>query len=465
MRARISLFVAALLSGCATAPQYKPPEVAAAPAFKEQGPWVAAGTDMPAVAEWWHSFGDSTLDTLMPRIEAGSPSLAAAVARYDQAAAQVRRERADLLPSVNAGADVARSRVSAGRPPSAPGSATYSDRSLGASLSYELDLFGRIRNSVQQASAGAQASEADLAATRLALQTRLASIYFDLRGLDARLALLRESVSAFQRAYDLTATRHDGGIASGVDVSRAATILANARAELDAVAAARARDEHAIAILIGEAPANFSLPVEGHLIDAPAIPVALPSTLLQRRPDLVAAERRVAAANAGIGVARAALFPRVTLGGQGGFETIHGDILSASNSFWALGPLSAVASIFDGGARRANVRIARAQFDESAALYRGAVLDAFREVEDDLATARNLASQERNQLDAATAAARTRDLAMTRYRDGASDYLEVVTAQTAALDAQRALLITRAAQLGVATDMVRALGGLYPQAQ
>ena len=465
MRARVSLLAAALLSGCATAPHYAPPEVAAAPAFKEQAPWVAAGTDMPAVAEWWHIFGDATLDALMPRIEAGSPSLAAAVARYDQAAAQVRRERADLLPSVGAGADLDRARVSAGRPPTAPGAATYSDKSLGASLSYELDLFGRIRNSVRQASAGAQASEADLAATRLALQTRLAGLYFDLRGLDARLALLRESVAAFQRAYDLTSTRHGGGIASGLDVSRAATILANARAELDGVAAARARDEHAIAILIGEAPANFSLPVADRLIDAPAIPVALPSTLIQRRPDLVAAERRVAAANAGIGVARAALFPRVTLGAQGGFETIHGDILSASNGFWALGPLAVAASIFDGGARRANVRIARARFDESAALYRGAVLDAFREVEDNLASARILALQERNQLDAATAAARTRDLAMTRYRDGASDYLDVVTAQTAALDTQRALLITRTAQLGIATDMVRALGGVYPKAE
>lgn len=465
MRARFSLLAVALLSGCATAPHYAPPELPTVPAFKEQGPWVTAGTDMPATAEWWRIFGDTTLDTLIPRIEAGSPSLAAAVARYDQAAAQVRRERADLLPSVNAGADVSRARVSAGRAPTAPGSATYSDRSVGASLSYELDLFGRIRNSVRQASAGAQASEADLAATRLALQTQLASIYFDLRGLDARLALLRESVSAFQRAYDLTSTRHGGGIASGLDVSRAATILANARAELDAVAAARARDEHAIAILIGEAPANFSLPVIDQLVEAPAIPVGLPSTLLQRRPDLVAAERRVAAANAGIGVARAALFPRVTLGAQGGFETIHGDILSASNGFWALGPLAAMASIFDGGARRANVRIARAQFDEAAARYREAVLDAFREVEDNLATARNLASQERNQLDAATAADRTRDLAMTRYRDGASDYLEVVTAQTAALDARRALLITRSTQLGVAADMVRALGGSYPQGQ
>jgi multidrug efflux system outer membrane protein len=464
MRASASLLVVALLSGCATAPHYARPETPAVPAFKEQGPWITAGTDLPATGEWWHMFGDATLDTLIPRVETGSPSLAAAVARYDQATAQVRRERADLLPSVNAGADAERARVSAGRPPTAPGAATYSDRSLGASLSYELDLFGRIRNSVRQASASAQASEADVAATKLALQTRLASIYFDLRGLDARLALLRESVAAFQRAYDLTSTRHGGGIASGLDVSRAATILANARAELDGVAAARARDEHAIAILIGEAPANFSLPVVDRLIDAPAIPVGLPSTLLQRRPDLVAAERRVAAANAGIGVARAALFPRVTLGGQAGFETIHGDILSAANSFWALGPLSAVASIFDGGARHANLRVARAEFDETAALYRGAVLDAFREVEDNLATARILALQERNQLDAANAAERTRDLAMTRYRDGASDYLEVVTAQTAALDARRALLITQTAQLAVTTDMVRALGGGYSQA-
>lgn len=464
MRASSALLAATLLAGCATAPDYVRPAVPVTPAFKEQGPWTLAGTDVPPAGEWWLVFRDPVLDDLMPRVTAANPTLAAAVARYDQAAAQVRRARADLLPSIDVGADVGRERLSAGRPVALSGAATYTDVTVGASLAYELDLFGRVRNGVREARVGAEASEADLAATRLALQARLATIYFDMRGLDARLTLLRDSVAAFQRAYDLTSTRHDGGIASGLDVSRARTVLANARAEVDSVSAARARDEHAIAILLGEAPASFSLPVKERQAEPPAIPVGLPSTLLQHRPDVVAAERRVAAANARIGVARAALFPRVTLGAQGGFEAVRGDILSASNAFWALGPLSTLLSVFDGGARRANVRITRAQFDEASASYRETVLDAFREVEDDLASARHLAGQERNLLDAARSAERTADLALTRYRDGASDYLEVVTAQTAALDAQRALLTTRSEQLRVATDLVRALGGLYPAA-
>jgi multidrug efflux system outer membrane protein len=285
-----------------------------------------------------------------------------------------------------------------------------------------------------------------------------------MRGLDAREVLLRETVTAFQRAYDLTDTRHSGGIASGIDVSRAQSQLAGAKAELDAVAADRAADEHAIAVLIGESPSTFSLPVVDTLIAPPAIPAALPSTLLERRPDIAAAERRVAAANAQIGVARAALFPTVTLGGAGGFEAASGSLLRSDNSFWALGPLSAALSIFDGGARRANIRISRAQYDEAAANYRETVLTAFREVEDDLAAGRHLIDQERNQRDAAAAAERTRDLAMTRYRDGAADFLEVTIAQTAALDAERSLLAVRARQLSVATDTVRALGGLYEAA-
>jgi multidrug efflux system outer membrane protein len=268
-------------------------------------------------------------------------------------------------------------------------------------------------------------------------------------------------VAAFQRAFDLTDTRHSGGIASGIDVSRAQSQLSSAKAELESVAIDRARDEHAIAVLIGESPSTFSLPIVDGELAPPAIPASLPSTLLERRPDIAAAERRVAAANAQIGVARAALFPSVTLGAEGGYQAVRGSLLSASNTFWALGPLSAAMAIFDGGARRANVRISRAQYDEAAANYRETVLTAFREVEDDLAAGRHLIDQERNQREAAVAAERTRDLALTRYRDGAADYLEVTIAQTAALDAERALLDLRAQQLATATDTVRALGGLY----
>jgi outer membrane protein, multidrug efflux system len=455
------LFTAVALAGCSLAPPDRRPDVPVATAYKEAGPWQQAGVAVPPTGKWWQIFGDPDLNVLEERIEAGSPSLAAAIARYDQAAAQVQRARADLFPQIGVSAEYGRTRVSARRPLASNGAQTYNDGVVGASLSYELDLFGRLRNNVRANRAAAAASAADVGAVRLGLQAQLASIYFDMRGLDARLVLLRETVAAFQRAYDLTDTRHSGGIASGLDVGRAATQLASAKAELDAVAAARASDEHAIAILVGESPSTFTIAVVNRQVQPPAIPAGLPSTLLERRPDIVAAERRVSEANARIGVARAALFPSVTLGGQGGYETTSGSLLRASNGFWALGPLSAALAIFDGGARRANIRTAVAQFDEASADYRDTVLTAFREVEDNLAAARFLASQERNQQDAVRAAERTRDLALTRYRDGASDYLEVVTAQAAALDTQRALLTLRANQLRVATDLVRSIGGLY----
>lgn len=465
-RARLPLFTGIALpglalAGCATAPAYQPPETPIAAAFKQVDGWVPAAAEARPAQQWWQVFDDPALSALMPRVAADNPDLASAVARYEQALAAVGQARAPLFPQIDAGADLSRERLSAGRP-LASSSALYTERQVGASLSYELDLFGRIRNQLRDARARAAASDADVAALRLGLEAQLAGTYFDMRALDARLELLGETVTAFQRAYQLTETRHGGGIASGLDVSRAATVLANARAELDTVAAARARNEHAIAILIGENPAAFSIPSARQDVLPPIIPVGLPSTLLRDRPDVIAAERRVAAANARIGAARAALFPQVTLGAAGGFQAVRGDILGASSTFWALGPLSALASVFDGGARRAAIRDARAQFDEASATYRATVLNAFREVEDDLATGRHLASRSVNLLAAARAAERTRELALTRYRDGASDYLDVVTAQTAALDAQRALILNRSEQMRIAVDLVRALGGLYP---
>ncbi len=459
MRRLIGSVALVALAGCSLAPPYSIPPSPAAPAYKEAGAWQLAATD-PGAGPWWEAFGDPMLAALERRIEAGNPDLAAAVARYDQARGLLRETRADLYPSVGIGADAQRARVSAGRPLSQGRAATYENYSVGASLAYEIDLFGRVRNSVRADAAAAQASAQDVAGTRLALQSTLADTYFQMRGLDARTVLLRETVAAFQRAYDLTDTRHSGGIASGIDVSRSAALLSSARAELSAVAGERAAFEHAIAALVGESAFSFAIPVAQTMRTPPVFPVGIPSTLLQRRPDVIAAERRITAANARIGVARAAQYPSLTLGGSGGFEAGGGNVLSASNSFWALGPLSAALAIFDGGARRARVRISRAQYDEAAASYRSTVLAAFREVEDALARGAALVAQERDQLAATRAAERTRDLALTRYRDGASDYLEVVTAQTAALDAQRLLLEVQAARLRIAVDTVRAIGGV-----
>ena len=461
-RARVALlWCAALATGaCSVAPDYQPPIVPQPPAYKEARGWQVAGTSVPPTGKWWEIFADPTLSALEERIEGGNLNLQAAAARYEQARGLVRQARADRYPEIDLGAEASRNRLSAGRP--LGGSAVnYSLVSVGPSLSYELDLFGRVRNSVRASEAAAQASASDLAGVRLGLQAQLATAYFDMRGLDARIVLLRQTVEAYQRAFNLTDTRHTGGIASGIDVSRSQNQLSSAKAELSAVDIDRQRDEHAIAVLVGEAPAGFSIAVVDNQAPPPPIPAGLPSTLLERRPDIAAAERRVAAANARIGVARAALFPSVTLGASAGFEAVTGALLTASNGFWALGPLAAGLSIFDGGRRRAGVRIARAEFDETVADYRQTVLVAFREVEDDLASQRFLAAQEADQREAALAAERTRELALTRYRDGASDYLEVVTAQTAALDAERALLDVRSRQVQIATDTIRALGGRY----
>ncbi|MBB6505043.1 multidrug efflux system outer membrane protein [Sphingomonas endophytica] len=446
-------------AACSTAPDYVRPSTAAPAAYKEAAGWQAAGTNPAPPGRWWEVFADPVLTGLEERVVAGNQDLAVAAARYEQARALARQARADRFPQVGVSADVSRDRVSDGRPLAPGGAAPYTVGTVGASLAYELDLFGRVRTSVRASTADAAASAADVAAVTLGLQAQLAGIYFDMRGLDARIVLLRQTVAANERAYQLTETRHGGGIASGIDVSRAQTLLSSARAELSAVGVARQRDEHAIAVLLGELPSTFALAVDDRQLAPPPIPAGLPSTLLERRPDIAAAERRVAAANARIGVARSALFPSVTLGAAGGFEAARGSLLSASNGFWALGPLSAALAIFDGGRRRAGVQRARGEYDEAAASYRQTVLTAFREVEDALASQRLLAAQERDQRTAADAAEHTRELALIRYRDGASDYLEVVSAQTAALDAQRALLTVRSEQLQTATDLIRALGG------
>ena len=455
-----ALAVAGLLAGCSMAPAYQTPAVPTAASYKEVPGWQAAGSAVTAPGSWWQAFGDTTLNALEDQMERGNPSLAAAAARYAQARAQARVAEADLFPQVGAEADYGRSRQSANRPFSPGSTQNFSTATVGTSLSYELDLFGRIRNSVRAATAEAKASGSDLAAVRLGLQASLATDYFNLRGLDARILLLRQTVEAYGKASDLTNTRHEGGVASGIDVSRADAQLASARSELDGVLADRANLEHAIAILLGQSPPSFTLAVSDTALQPPAMPVGVPSTLIERRPDIAAAERRVFAANARIGVARAAFFPTITLGAAGGYEATQGhNLLSASSGFWALGPVGAALTLFDGGARTAQVKTSRAEFDEAAADYRSTVLTAFREVEDDLALSRQLAAQEQDQSQAVRAAEHTRDLALVRYRDGASDYLEVVTAQTAALDAERALLQIHARRLGVAADLVRALGG------
>lgn len=449
-----------LLAACSMAPDYHQPEIAAPVAFKEVAGWTAAQPmDAAARGVWWEAFGDPVLNDLEARAEKASPTLAAALARYDQARASARIEGADLLPTVSAGADATRRRVSGNRFQGNGNAVTYNDYAVGGSLDYELDLWGRIRNSVAAAKADAQASQADMASARLSLQAAVADAYARLRGLDAQAALLRQTVEAFDRAYRLTATRHRGGIASGMDVNRSKTALSNARAQISDIANERAATEHEIAALVGALSSDFSIPAQDRLPALPAMPTGTPSELLQRRPDIAAAERRVFAANAGIGVAKAAYFPSLTLGMTGGWETTRGDLLRSPNSFWGLGPLSALVTLFDGGRRNAQVRLSRAQYEELAAHYRETVLGAFRQAEDAMAAGRHLAAQAVDQRDAAEAAERTSKIAYSRYRDGASDYLEVVTAQTAALEAQRTLLAVETSRMRASISLVKALGG------
>jgi multidrug efflux system outer membrane protein len=460
-RGLISATVSVLaLGACSLAPAYHPPAVTAPVAFKETAGWTqATPRDAEARGDWWTAYDDPILADLEARAAAASPTLAAALARYDEARATARADAADLFPTIGADAQASRDRVSRGRPLSTGTAATYNDYVVGGTASYELDLWGRIRNQVKASRAEAAASQADLAAARLSLQASVADAYFRLRGLDAEAEVLARAVGAYSRAYDLTATRHRGGIASGIDVNRALTVLGNARAQVSAVANQRAATEHELAALTGAIASDFTLTAEVKPLTSPALPIGTPSELLQRRPDIAAAERRVFAANAQIGVARAAFFPSLTLGASGGWQTTGGALLTAPNAFWALGPATALLTVFDGGKRAAQVKISRAQYDEAAANYRGAVLTAFREVEDAVAAIHHLSDEAVSQRDAAQAAQRTSDIAMARYRDGASDYLEVVTAQTDALTAQRSYLAVQTQRLQASIALVKAMGG------
>lgn len=462
-RAKRLLLVAAAasaLTACASAPPYVPPAVSTPTAFKETGPWTpAAPADAQTRGDWWTVYDDATLNDLEARAAKANPGLAAAVAAHDQAVALAAQARAGLFPSLDAAGLASRQRRSDNAPLRNGGVDEYSTRQVTATASYEVDLWGRVRNQVSAGTAQAQASAADLQSVRLSLQADLADSYLALRGLDAQARLLADTAAAYQRALDLTQVRHDGGAANGLDVGRAQTQLATAKAQLTDIAAQRALYEHAIAALVGETASTFSLPAAQIAFSQPQVPVGVPSAILQRRPDIAAAERRAAAANAQIGVAQAARFPALTIAGQAGWQSAGGvDLFEAPNALWLLAPQIA-GSIFDGGRRKAGVEAAKAAHAQAAANYRGVVLAAFRNVEDQLALANRLADEARDQDAAVTSAKRTEDLAMIRYRQGAANYLDVVTAQTAALTAERSALALDTRRLQASVDLIRALGG------
>ncbi len=452
---------AAVLAACSLSPAYSPPAVTMPAAYKETGPWSVAGVgDARTPEDWWTSFQDPTLDGLEARIDKANPTLAAALSAYDQARAFAAEAAADLLPTVSSGGSATYNRQSNNRPLRGGGQPDiYDANSLGAGASYEVDFWGRVRNVVAAGRAEAQAAAGDLATARIGLQAELAGDYLQLRGLDAQDRLLVSTVAAYRRALNLTQSRHTGGVASGLDVDRASAELSGATAQISDVRARRAVYEHAIAALVGEPASSFTIPPAAAPRVIPAVPAGIPSTLLERRPDIAAAERRAFAANREIGVARAAFYPTISLGAQGGFQNAsEANLLTLPNTFWTVGPQMAL-TLFDGGRRHAVVAASKAAFLLASADYRASVLAAFQQVEDQLALANQYADEARDEADAVRASAATTNLSLIRYREGATNYLDVVTAQTAELQAEQTALNLETRRQQVCVDLARALGG------
>jgi NodT family efflux transporter outer membrane factor (OMF) lipoprotein len=450
-----------VLGGCSLAPPLKTPTIPTADAYKEHGPWTQAQpADRLPRDSWWTLYDNAELDDLQKRLIDGNPTLAAALANYAQARAVSDQARAGLFPTLGLNAGVQRARESVNAPLISKSTPRYyDDNTLGGSVSYELDLWGQIRNEVAAGEANAAATAADLENARLSLIAQLADDYIQLRSLDRSSDILDQTVKAYTHAVSLTEQRHDAGIAPGLDVSQAQTQLEAARAQAAQTLAQRALMEHAIAALLGVSASTFSIKPQIVDITLPQIPTGVPATLLQRRPDIAAAQRRMIAANANIGVARAAYFPTLTLGAQGGYQsTAFSNWLTAPSSFWAIGP-NALLSVFDGGLRRAQVAQARAEFDASAANYRGTVVSAFQQVEDDLANLNHYHDAAAEEKAAVDAAQRTLDFSMALYRQGATDYLTVVTSQTALLQNQLQSLNLDTLQLQASVDLILALGG------
>ncbi len=451
---------AVALAACDFSPKYHPPAIVIPASFKESGPWKQANpTDSQPRGPWWEEYGDRTLDGLEAQVDPANPDLAIASANYAEARAFAAEAESNLLPTLTGIGALSSNKQSLHRPLRSAAQPTYfGANTIGLQAGYEVDLWGAVRNLVAAGKAQAQASAATLESVRLILHAELATDYVLLRGFDAQGKLLADTVVAYTRALELTRNRAEGYIASGLDVSRAETQLDSAKAQVSDVAARRAGVEHAIARLVGQPASTFSLPTDLTRIPLPDVPPGVPSLLLLRRPDVAAAERQAAAANQLIGVAEAAFYPTFTIGLGGGIQDTGLNLLSLPNSFWSVGPAISL-PIFNGGLLMAELAAAKAQFDASAANYKATVLDAIQEVEDNLADLHWLALEAKDEDAAVAAAQKTLELSMNLYRDGAVSYLEVVTAQTEALDAERQSLDLETRRLTASVGLVRALVG------
>ncbi|MBB5606339.1 MULTISPECIES: efflux transporter outer membrane subunit [unclassified Janthinobacterium] len=457
-----------LLSACAVTRVAPPPPVTAPAAFKEDTPWQRGTGAAAAVAvpdDWWTLFGDPQLNALEARLIVGNENLKSLAAQLASARAAVEASRSALYPTLSVSAGATRD----GNPAQTTGnggnggsiSNTANSMTLGASAAWEVDLWGRLSQASEGAQASAQASFDDLAAARLSAQSTLAQTYFSLRTSDAQLDLLTRSVAAYQRSLDLTQARYDGGVAARSDVLQAQTQLKSAQAQQADMAAQRATLEHAIAVLLGIPPSALEVAGVAGLPAVPPVPALLPSTLLERRPDIAAAQRRVAAAYAQIGVADASYFPALSLSASAGYRnTSLSNLVSAPNFLWSLGS-SLTEAIFDGGQRKLASAQARAAADQATSTYRQSVLTALQEVEDNLVLASRLQEEVAYQADAVAAAQRNLTITNDQYAGGTVSYLNVVTAQTAAFTSESSLLSVQNRQLAATAILLKNIAGRW----
>jgi NodT family efflux transporter outer membrane factor (OMF) lipoprotein len=458
----LALVLLSASAGCDLAPKYEPPVTAIPEAYKETGPWQpATPADTLPRGPWWRMYQDPQLDRLETSLVAANPDLAAAAAHYDIARAAAAQTRAGLFPTVFAGAFA----LGTGHPISSQSYRTvitgnyFGYNTANAEVQYDVDLWDQIHNQVAAGKASAQATAADLVNAQLSLQVALATAYINLRGLDEEAKVLADTVATYGKALQIVRNRFAGLIGSGLDVSRASTEFESARATQQDVVAQRALYEHAIASLIGRPASDFSIAPAVFNIPIPSIPTGVPSVLLQRRPDIASAERQVAAANAQIGVARAAFYPDLTLGLTGGVENTGWLWLAATPfSYWSIGP-KLIAPLFEGGLRHAQLAGAEAQLRQTSEQYRSVVLTAFQQVEDALSLLNNLGQESTAAQAAVTDATHTLDMSMALYMDGAVNYLEVAVAQEQLLTQQVTAISLQTRRQLTSVQLIRALGG------
>lgn len=465
----ISLFLSALLSACSLAPHYERPAMPIPPVYKEAKPWKSTTVIKPMQvgACWWKIYQDPVLDVLEKRLIGANQNLQIALARYDQARAALQVSASRYFPTVNG-------IFNANREQNSKTTATASEPSLynnvlvGANLTYEVDLWGKIRNGVKASENRLLASAADMAAIALSLHAELASNYFTLRSNEAAQQIIDRTVIAYQKALALTQRRHKGGVSPIADVDQSVTQLENARVLALETRLQHAQLEQAIAILVGEIPANFTMPRARYPLKSVAVAPILPSELLLRRPDIAAAENRVIAANAEIGVARAAFFPSVNLSGIIGFESqTFSNLLTKPSLFWSLGPLNVFSltqpvagmTLFDGGRLIGLLKLAKASYYETVASYRQTVLNAFGEVEDNLVAIRRLDEENQHKLRATQAALNALQQARNRYKGGITTYLDVVVNENIALQAELESIDIKRRQHIASVQLIKALGG------